>query len=521
MKRFAIALLATTLAAMTGCRRGGPDHGTGEGHEHKEKTAQVTVWTDLYEVFAEHTPPVVNKPTRFITHVTDLKTAEPRTGGMVKFVFRDGETMFEHPQAVPERPGIYIPAITFPKTGDWQATVLIPDNGTNAAVELGTIKVYADDDSAAHAAFPDPPEGISFLKEQQWKLLMRTESVATKGLVERLQVPAMVVPKPGLLAHVTPPLAGQVYPLSENRFALDGEAVKAQQTVALLQPAFSEATAALGEVEKEIARARLAMTQAQRDYQRARELFEAKVETAQNVEQAGLRSETAQAELEAALATRSSYRQGTNVAGTLPRIELKSPIDGVIVSQSGAAVGQHVPADKPLFTVLDPTTVFVEARVPEAMGHAVRGASNAIVELPAQRGKFLDLTGGLGGRLIFTSPEVNAATRTVKLHYEVPNVSGRFRVGQMLTLYVESGRAENAVAIPDSAIVDEAGVPVAFVQVSGETFQKRELTLGIRDGNLVEVRRGVNEGERVATHGAMAIRAASVSGVIPAHGHAH
>jgi multidrug efflux pump subunit AcrA (membrane-fusion protein) len=57
--------------------------------------------------------------------------------------------------------------------------------------------------------------------------------------------------------------------------------------------------------------------------------------------------------------------------------------------------------------------------------------------------------------------------------------------------------------------------------VSGETFEKRELTPGIRDGHWVQVLDGLSEGERVVTKGAMAIRLASVSGVIPAHGHAH
>ena len=71
-------------------------------HEHEETTGQITVWTDRYEVFAEHKAPVVNKPTKFITHVTDLRTAEPRTQGIVKFVLRQNEATFEHPQAAPE-----------------------------------------------------------------------------------------------------------------------------------------------------------------------------------------------------------------------------------------------------------------------------------------------------------------------------------------------------------------------------------------------------------------------------------
>ena len=60
-----------------------------------------------------------------------------------------------------------------------------------------------------------------------------------------------------------------------------------------------------------------------------------------------------------------------------------------------------------------------------------------------------------------------------------------------------------------------------FVQVSGETFQKRDAVLGIRDGDRMEVKSGVNEGERVVTDGAYAILLSTKSGTIPAHGHAH
>jgi multidrug efflux pump subunit AcrA (membrane-fusion protein) len=62
---------------------------------------------------------------------------------------------------------------------------------------------------------------------------------------------------------------------------------------------------------------------------------------------------------------------------------------------------------------------------------------------------------------------------------------------------------------------------VAFVQVSGETFEKRELKVGIRDSGFVQVLEGIKAGERVVTKGAYAIRLSSISGVIPAHGHAH
>ncbi|MGV3773621.1 MAG: hypothetical protein ACO1QB_12015, partial [Verrucomicrobiales bacterium] len=144
------------------------DHG-GEGdHAHEEKTVQIAIWSNGYEIFAEHTAAVAGTPTRFITHVSDLNSGLPRKEGMVKFVLAKGTESFEHPQAKPERAGIYIPAITFPAAGDWTMKVVIPGE-TNATVDMGTIKVFQSTDAAAHAEFPDAPEGISFLKEQQWR----------------------------------------------------------------------------------------------------------------------------------------------------------------------------------------------------------------------------------------------------------------------------------------------------------------------------------------------------------------
>jgi multidrug efflux pump subunit AcrA (membrane-fusion protein) len=116
---------------------------------------------------------------------------------------------------------------------------------------------------------------------------------------------------------------------------------------------------------------------------------------------------------------------------------------------------------------------------------------------------------------------VDTATRTVPLVYEARNADQRLRVGQAVNLYVETERAENALAIPHEAILEEGGRPLAFVQVGGETFQKRDLTLGIREGNWVQILSGIQEGERVVIKGAYAVRLASVSSAIPSHGHAH
>ena len=78
-----------------------------------------------------------------------------------------------------------------------------------------------------------------------------------------------------------------------------------------------------------------------------------------------------------------------------------------------------------------------------------------------------------------------------------------------------------APAIRESAIVDDGGRPVVFVQLAGEAFARRPVTLGNRQGEYVQVATGVQPGERVVTKGAYLIRLSSMSSQIPAHGHVH
>jgi multidrug efflux pump subunit AcrA (membrane-fusion protein) len=88
-------------------------------------------------------------------------------------------------------------------------------------------------------------------------------------------------------------------------------------------------------------------------------------------------------------------------------------------------------------------------------------------------------------------------------------------------LTVPTGEKVWDVAIPRSALVDDKGVFLAFVQLAGETFERRELELGIQGDGYVQVKAGLTPGERIVTKGAYRVHLASLSGELPAHGHAH
>lgn len=483
---------------------------------------QSTAWTSGFEVFAEHRPPVAGQPTRLITHVTDLESSEPRRAGPATFALRQGDTVVEHSQPAPARDGVYLADLVFPKAGDWRVTLLLPASGTNAGIELGTVRVHADEHAARHAQVPEPPEGVTFLKEQQWKLHLRVEPAAQRRVVERVRLPARVRAKPGLSSAVVAPVSGQWVAPPNGEAPELGSRVEAGQLLGVLRPNFTEAAARLAEAGAEFATAKAALEQAETAYQRTRKLVAEEAKSPRELQEAELLFRSAQARYAAARGLLQTFQQATNeaTADQPLRLEIRAPIAGTLNSIA-AGPGEVVSAEQPLFTVLNPATVWIEAAIPEASVGRLRPGKEALLELPGSLGEFSPLTGDGPARLVSLGLEVDSATRTVPLIYEVANPNTRLRPGQWVTLLVETARAESALAIPDSAIVEEGGRPVAFVQVGGETFEKRNLKLGIRDGNWVRVLEGIEPGERVVTQGAFAIRLASVSGALPAHGHAH
>ncbi|HEX4935767.1 MAG TPA: hypothetical protein VFV33_21455 [Gemmatimonadaceae bacterium] len=116
---------------------------------------------------------------------------------------------------------------------------------------------------------------------------------------------------------------------------------------------------------------------------------------------------------------------------------------------------------------------------------------------------------------------IDPVSRTLPLIYEVPNPAGAIKVGANARALVRTSARIDGVVVPASAILDDNGRPIVFVQVEGETFERREVTLGGREGDLVLVRTGVQPGERVVSGAAYQVRLASLSTAVPAHGHEH
>ena len=489
----AVLLLVATVA----CTR--QDIPEGDGVELAGGV--VTLWTDSTELFMEYPALIVGNPGTFAVHLTDLTDFTPLLSGVVTLRFepRDGGEGFTVTQEAPRRPGIYGPAPVFPRAGLWDLTIFVESPQAQDSISVPGMRVYA---SAADAPIvgDEMDEGIPFLKEQQWKTPgIRTEFAVSGTVRESFEATGTIVPAVGRYAEVSAPLSGLIAIEDARNSPAPGQRVTKEQVVATLIPTLGESGSAFAE-------ARRALREAEDEFGRAQRLYEVEAVPQRRLHEAENRLR----------ATREALRGLTggrpfSEDGTLP---IRSPIDGVLVSRSLTA-GGRVAAGEKLFTVVDPSVVWLRVNVSVAVAPLVSNSSGASFRLDGFPRRYEV------ARTVSIGSVVDSLSRTVPLLFEVANPDGTIRIGAIAQVAVSTGQFDEGIVIPTTAILDEDGRPVAYVQISGERFEKRELEIGAVDGLRTIVVSGIALGDRVVTGAAYQIRLASLSTSVPAEGHAH
>jgi hypothetical protein len=175
-----VLLVALALAACSQQTAHDPDNrphanqGGDHGHDHGPGNIAVTHYTDATELFVEFPKLVKGEEAAFAAHLTRLVPTgfQAVAEGQLTVVLSGGGQPEERAQAgVSATPGIFRPVIKPQHAGKrWLSFQLALTSGT-ITHNLGEVEVYADP-KAAKASLPEESgdEGISFTKEQQWKI---------------------------------------------------------------------------------------------------------------------------------------------------------------------------------------------------------------------------------------------------------------------------------------------------------------------------------------------------------------
>jgi membrane fusion protein, heavy metal efflux system len=505
-----LILVIAAISALVGCNSKDEKQ-----EEEKPETVAVTRWSNKTELFMEHPPLVTGEKARFAVHFTNLGNFKPLASGRVIVELRNGSSSEKFVTPGPSKPGIFGVDVQPSKTGTYTMIVSLDSADVKDSHDAGGVTVYGD---ARQAASAEPEtsqeETLPFLKEQQWSLDFATAVVAEKPIRESIRVPAEIRPRTGGEAQITAPVSGR---LSGNSTVPPvGTRVSKGQIIARIIPR-TAMPADLASIESAVTEAKTELAIARKDRERAERLLAVRAVPEKRLDEARAAETTAEARLKSAQArfaqheaSRSSDGDGIGCSAFL----LRSPISGVI-AEAHATPGAGVEEGQSLFRIVAVDTVYVAASVPEAEAARLKHASSAEVEVPG-----IDRPLNVG-KPISIGQVVDPATRTIAVLYQLENRNHAVAVGQSAFLRLFTSAAKLSPTVPESAVVDDAGRPVVFVQREGEAFARRPVKLGNLEDGFVQVLDGVKPGDRVVTRGAYLVRLSAMSSSIPAHGHVH
>ncbi|MBS7809419.1 efflux RND transporter periplasmic adaptor subunit [Roseococcus pinisoli] len=278
--------------------------------------------------------------------------------------------------------------------------------------------------------------------------------------------------------------------------------------------AANDLLAALDNVQKNT----VALAQARREDARQASLFSARAASQRDVEQARAAAAAAESDLRSANAQAEANRDRLRVLGRTPEqiteIERTRQVSGLItvtaplagtITQRRAGPGQWLTAGQgdPVFTIADLSTMWLVANVRE-------------LDVPLiQVGQRVDVTVGalpsrrFEARIVRTAAGLDPSTRRLTVMAEVQDPSHELRPEMFATFRIEVGETNRAPAVPASAVIFRGSEADVWVALPDRRFVMRRITPGIRSGELIEVRQGLADGDRVVTGGALFIDRAS------------
>ncbi|MFB6279074.1 MAG: efflux RND transporter periplasmic adaptor subunit [Salinibacter sp.] len=518
--RLALVALLGTGALLLGCGGGSSDghsHGgdapshsaaqSTEGHGHGSGIT-TTVWSETIEIFAEYPPMVAGETSApWAVHVTGLDDYRPLTEGTLTLRFRrpDGAA-YVHEVDAPSEPGIFTPQPTIPEAGTFRLFLIVDGSQMQDTVDVGDLTVY---ERASDAPAPgESTADISYLKEQQWDTDFGVAQAQKRSVQRSIEASGTVEPVPGQFAKVSAPVSGLTPAAANLEMPAPGDRVRKGERLALLSPSGGEGSYA--DLKSRVERLK-------REVRRAERLVEAEAIPKKRLVEARHDLELARAALESmgksggAMASRASSSE----TGTDFNYRLRAPIDGQ-VHERHLAPGSRVAVGEVLYTIVDPSRVWVRVRVPAEHASDLQDVSEGLFTAGGSE------TIHRAPQVVSTGAAIDTDTRTLPVRLAAPNPDGQLKIGMMAHARLLLDDRETGVTIPNAAIQTEDSEPVAYVQTGGESFERRPLRLGPTDGTHTLVERGVQAGEHVVTAGAYQVYLASLgSSETAGHGHTH
>jgi membrane fusion protein, heavy metal efflux system len=490
-----------------------PEHKAAEtGHSHDAKgghigesgkipTVGITVWTNKTELFLDFPVLVIGHESRFAAHFTKLDKHQAMLEGTVSVRLIRGDQDIRDKVDAPSSPGLFTLSLKPEEAGIYQLTFEIKAPTLTDKIVMNDVQVFGSIKEAqeAHPADEEDSGAITFLKEQAWKIEFQTEPVVRSEIYEVIHTSGVWKVAPSHYKTLVATTNGTVTFKSGN--LLEGSRVKKGQLLMMV----SSAGLTSNNLGVEIQKSKVELEQARSEYERKKQLNESKVIPKSELEKAKQKY----------LIAKSTY-ETLNAGYTEEGKQVIASTDGYIKSIS-VRNGAFVDQGATLLTIISQKSSLLEVQVSPSYASQLENIHD--IWYQPRIGYWSNLRKN-GGSIISVGREVN---RDKPLLSVVAKVNDAVEVpeGSFTEAQIAIGNPATGVVIPRIALLENYGSHSVIVQMSGERFERRPVSIGKRNGSEVEITNGLSVGEVLVTKGAYQVKIASMLGQVPAHGHEH
>jgi membrane fusion protein, multidrug efflux system len=256
----------------------------------------------------------------------------------------------------------------------------------------------------------------------------------------------------------------------------------------------------LPDIEKtpDVQKASADLQQAKQSYERANELFKRTLVPRQALDDAETALQSKKASYDASLQTAKNLRASIQASEATMKLadrqfrdtQIRAPFDGYVEKRL-VNLGELVKAQMPVIAVVRVDPLKVVAEIPEKMAPWIKDGQPVALHVDAYPQRAFE------GKVSRISPAVNTATRAFPFEALVPNRDAVLKPGTFARVHIESGREDQVLTLPYSALQYRYGVNRVFV-VDHDKLTVRELKVGDRLDERIEILAGVKAGDRVA-----------------------
>ncbi|HEV2176520.1 MAG TPA: efflux RND transporter periplasmic adaptor subunit [Terriglobia bacterium] len=198
-----------------------------------------------------------------------------------------------------------------------------------------------------------------------------------------------------------------------------------------------------------------------------------------------------------------SQPDGMAADAATPEIPVRAPIGGEVVERL-VGPGQVIQGGQTqCFTISNLRTVWVLANVYQHDLGSIHLGDAVEIQTDAYREVF-------HGRISYIAPALDPNTRTLQVRIVTDNPGGKLKNNMYVTATVQAGAIQNAIAVPDAAILRTAeNHPFVYVESGANQFGQRLVDIGESQNGKTEITSGLAAGDHVAADGSLFLQFAN------------